>query len=141
MTKKINLEKQVPDVLKKLYEAHMAIEAYSFDKTTGHLVRLLASRANGCEYCISMHTKEALENGETNERLSKLLSWSVEKVFTEKEKIAFAYTEALTNLDHKGSLATIMGKMQELYSEEEISILTSIIAMINLWNRIGISQH
>jgi alkylhydroperoxidase family enzyme len=88
-----------------------------------------------------MHAKEARDDGETNERLDRLVVWSHVSDFTAKEKAALAWTEALTQLPTHTELGPLRAALREHFSDVEASALTTVIAMINLWNRLGVSVH
>lgn len=88
-----------------------------------------------------MHIKEARHDGETNERLDRLVVWAHVSDFTEAEKAALAWTEALTVLDAKTDYATLRARLRSSFTDQQISVLTSSISMINLWNRMQISAH
>jgi len=137
----VDYEHTIPDILKSMAGVNMKMEAHGFDRTIHHLVQLRASQINRCGYCVEMHTREAREDGETGERLDRVIVWDQVDVFTDREKAALAWTEALTNLDRHTDRAALRGRLQTLFSAEEIGILTGTVAMINLWNRINISRH
>lgn len=134
-------EQMVPDVLKALADVHVAIDTHGIEPALRHLVVLRASQINHCAFCVKMHTREAREDGETSERLDRLIVWDQVNDFTAREKAALAWTEALTVLDHKTDLAALRGELRAHFSEEELAALSSLIAMINVWNRIGVSRH
>lgn len=140
-TKGVSYEREIPDVLKSLATVHQTMDAHGFDRTLHHLVQLRASQINRCGFCIKMHTKEAREDGESSERLDRIVVWDQVGDFTERERAALAWTEALTVLDPKTDLGALRALLREQFSESEIGILTSTVAMINLWNRIQISRH
>jgi len=106
-----------------------------------HLVLLRASQMNKCAFCVKMHTRDARKDGETSERLDRLIVWRHVGDFTAREKAAFAWTEALTDLKDEADMEGLRDTMKQHFSDPEISTLTAIVAMINLWNRIQISQH
>ena len=98
-TNPVNYNKAAPDVFGALEKVHNAIDAHGLDRTLHHLVQLRASQINACAYCVKMHTKEAREDGETNERLDRLVVWNQVCDFSPRERAALAWTEALTQLD------------------------------------------
>jgi len=106
-----------------------------------HLVMLRASQINGCGYCVEMHTREARADGETNARLDQLVTWQHSKEYSESEKTAFAWTEALTSLRDPHAYARLRIELRSHFNEAEITTLTTLVSMINLWNRIQISNH
>ncbi len=140
-TKGVKYEQEISDVLNSLAGVHQVMDTHGFDRTIHHLVQLRASQINRCGFCIKMHTREARQDGETSERLDRVIVWDQVGDFSEQERAALAWTEALTALDSKIDLGALRANLREHFSEKEIGILTSTIAMINLWNRINISRH
>ena len=139
--KAVRYEQAIPDVLKSMAAVHQAMDEYGFDRTIHHLVQLRASQMNACGYCIKMHTREARQDGESNQRLDRVIVWNQVSDFTPREKAALAWTEALTALNSNVDLSALRDQLRAHFSEQEIGVLTSTIAMINLWNRINISRH
>ncbi|WP_136163614.1 carboxymuconolactone decarboxylase family protein [Sphingomonas flavalba] len=134
-------EQEVPDVLKAMANTQAAITAHGLPRLLHHLVVLRASQINRCAFCVKMHTREAREDGETSERLDRLVVWDQVSDFTAGEKAALAWTEALTVLDHKTDLGALRAELRRHFSEGQVATLSATVAMINLWNRIGISRH
>jgi AhpD family alkylhydroperoxidase len=137
----VNYQKTVPDVLQALGAVHPVIDAHGLDRKLHHLVVLRASQINGCAFCVKMHTREAREDGETSERLDRLVVWDQVSDFTPAEKAAFAWTEALTSIDRRNDYAALRAALHEHFTDEQIAALTADVAMINLWNRIQVSAH
>ncbi|WP_281708779.1 carboxymuconolactone decarboxylase family protein [Phaeobacter italicus] len=140
-TKPVNHYKNVPNVFASLEVVHGAIDEHGLERMLHHLVQLRASQINACAYCVKMHTREARDDGETNERLDRLAVWEHVNDFTPKERAALAWTEALTDIDRKTDYGPLRANLREHFSEAGISALTATIAMINLWNRIQVSAH
>lgn len=125
-----------------LFEKAMGVIADSgLDKLLSHLVMLRASQINGCAYCVNMHTREARQDNETNERLDEVIVWRHSSHFSDKEKAALAWTEALTNPDGTKSFGSLRADLRQHYSDEDITALTGLVGMINLWNRVQISNY
>lgn len=131
----------IPSVFKALEEVHRVMDRTGFNRTIRHLVLLRASQINGCAYCVTMHTREAREDGETSDRLDRLVVWKHASVFLPDERAALAWTEALTSLGHETDYGALRAELQQHFSNEEIGVLTVTAAMINLWNRIQVSGH
>ncbi|NIA70070.1 carboxymuconolactone decarboxylase family protein [Pelagibius litoralis] len=140
-TKAVNYEAVIPNVLKAMAGVNQVMDASGFERTIHHLVQLRASQINRCAFCVKMHTREAREDGETSERLDRVIVWDQVSDFNPRERAALAWTEALTTLDPKADLDLLRAELREHFSEAEIGILTGTVAMINLWNRIGVSRH
>lgn len=134
-------EQTIPDVLQAMASVHQVLDTKGLDPKVRHLVRLRASQINRCGFCIKMHTKEARQNGETGERLDRVIVWDQVSDFSNAEKAALAWTEALTSLNLNADLAPIRDRLSKHFSDAEIGALTAEVAMINLWNRINVSKH
>ena len=137
----IQYEKEISDVFSALLQVHKAIDAHSFDRALHHLVVLRASQINRCGFCVKMHLREAREDGENDQRLDSVIVWDQVNDFSERERAALAWTEALTELNPARDLGPLRAQLHEHFTTQEISILTADIAMINLWNRINVSKH
>ena len=139
--KPIRYEQEIPEVLTALARVHEIMDKHGFDRTIHHLVLLRASQINRCGFCVEMHTREAREDGETSARLDRVIVWDQVSDFSEKEKAALAWTEALTVLDPHADRAALRARLRTHFSDEEIAVLTATIGMISLWNRMAISKH
>jgi AhpD family alkylhydroperoxidase len=140
-TRPVNLFQTLPDVISALTGVHEAIDAHGLDRTLHHLVQLRASQLNACAFCVKMHVREAREDGETSERLDRLVVWEHVSDFSPAERAALAWVEALTLLDRKTDYGALRAALRAHFSDEQISALTATVAMINLWNRIQVSGH
>ncbi|MFD2204222.1 carboxymuconolactone decarboxylase family protein [Kiloniella antarctica] len=141
VTNAVRYEQEVGDILEQLGGVHQAIAHHSLDHKIRHLVEIRASQINQCGFCIKMHSAEARAAGETSERLERLIVWRHIQDFSDSEKAALAWTEALTELDLKADYGPLRAELKEYFSDKEISALTMVICMINLWNRFQISKH
>ena len=135
MTAKINPFAAAPQPMKHWMEASMAI-AKSLDPGLAHLVEIRASQLNGCANCLNMHTAEARAQGETEQRIYLLSAWREAPCYTDRERAALAWTDALTSLSH--DLASAREALQAHFSEEEQVKLTLMINVINGWNRLAV---
>lgn len=140
-TQAVRYEQEIPNVLKALGDVHPAIDLHSIDKPLQHLVHLRASQINGCHFCIRMHTREALEDGETQQRLERLADWRRSDDFSAREQAAFAWTEALTQLSPDTDYGALRSQLRQHFDDNAIAALTASVGMINVWNRIQISRH
>lgn len=141
MKTRFNIQKLEP----KAYEAMFGLESYlatsGLDKTILELIKIRASQINSCAFCINMHTKDALKNGETNQRIFLLNAWRETNLFTEQEQAALAMTEEITLVSHKGLTDKTFELAKTVFSENEIAIIIMAISTINAWNRIAISSR
>jgi AhpD family alkylhydroperoxidase len=113
--------------------------AAGIDPILAHLVKTRASILNGCANCINMHTQEARKDGETEQRLYLLAAWAEAPVYTDRERAALAWTDALTLVATKGAPdEATYAVLAEQFSPEEVVKLTMLINAINGWNRIAV---
>ncbi len=103
------------------------------------LVRLLGSRMNGCEYCIALHSAELRKLHEPEERIAEVVEWRGSNAYTERERAAFAWTEAATNIQEAHAPDSVYVDLREHFSETETVNLTLAITTINAWNRLAIA--
>jgi AhpD family alkylhydroperoxidase len=115
------------------------VEASGLERSLLELVKIRASQINGCAYCIDMHTIDARALGETEQRIYALNAWEEAPFFTERERAALAWTEAVTRVADTHVPDDIYHQVRALFSEEEIVALTFAVATINVWNRLSIS--
>jgi AhpD family alkylhydroperoxidase len=140
-TSAVRYDLEIPDILQAMGGVHQAMETHGFDRGLLHLVQLRASQINGCAHCVKMHTREARQDGETTDRLDRVVVWEHVGDFSEREKAAFAWTEALTRLDGRADLAAMRARLRAHFTDKEIGVLTSMVGMINFWNRMQVSRH
>jgi AhpD family alkylhydroperoxidase len=103
------------------------------------LVRLRCSLMNGCEYCIHLHTAELKKADETPERIAGVADWRGTSLYTERERAALAWAEALTNIQEGHAPDAVYEGVRAHFSDVETVNLTLVISTINAWNRISIS--
>lgn len=143
MKKRINI---TPEEQPKAYKAMMALEAYlaqtSLSKTSKELIKIRASQINGCAFCIDMHTKDAIKEGESVQRLFLISAWrEATKFFTAEEQAVLTMTEEITMIHQQGlSDATYQNALQ-FFDENQIAEIIMAVVTINAWNRIAISTH
>lgn len=137
----VKYEQEIPDVLKAMGSIHAAVDVDRFDCHLRHLGLLRASQINGCAHCIKMHAREARQDGETEDRLDRLVAWRHMSDFSAREKAAFAWTEALTVIEPSTDYGLLRANLREHFSDREIGLLTTLVGLINFWNRLQVSRH
>ena len=128
-----------PDTLKALLALEAQVQCSGLEQSLIELVKTRASQINGCAYCINMHTQDARKHGETEARLYLLDAWRETPVYTERERAALAWTEAVTLISETRAPNDVYEAVREQFSETETVNLTMLIATINAWNRLAIS--
>ena len=127
------------------YKAMLGLEEYlhqcGLEASLLNLIKLRASQVNGCAYCIDMHWKDLRAAGETEQRLYGLDAWEESPYYSERERAALAWTEAVTNL-HDGHVRDeVYEYVRNHFSGKELADLTLAVAAINAWNRLAISAR
>jgi AhpD family alkylhydroperoxidase len=136
---RINYATLVPEAVQAMraiehYVRHSGLEASLLE-----LVRLRASQINGCAFCIDMHTKDARAAGETEQRLYALSAWRETPFYTQRERAALAWAEAVTLVGKSGVPDAVYDLVRQHFSEKETVDLTMSVIAINGWNRLAIS--
>jgi AhpD family alkylhydroperoxidase len=125
------------------YEAMLGLERYlhgcGLEASLIHLVKLRASQLNGCAYCIDMHWKDLRAIGEGDQRLSMLDAWDESPFYTERERAALLWTEAVTRVADNRVPDEIYDRVKAQFSDKELADLTYAIATINAWNRLNVA--
>ncbi|MGN9845609.1 carboxymuconolactone decarboxylase family protein [Nonomuraea sp. H19] len=142
MTRRINVAKHVPDI----YHHFLAVEKILHDgelpAATIELVKLRASQINGCGYCVDMHSRDMRKAGESDERLWMVAAWREATVYTPAERAALALAEEATRLpDREAVPDAVWQEASKHYSDKQLALLVAAIAMINAWNRIGVTAR
>jgi AhpD family alkylhydroperoxidase len=139
MGNRVNIQATQPQAYKAMYGLEQYLLNTKLTKTHKELIKLRASQINGCAFCIDMHTKDAIADGETIQRIVLLNAWRETSLFTPEERAILALTEAVT-LIHNGGVSTeIYQEVEKLLGAEYVAQAIMAIATINAWNRIAIS--
>lgn len=142
MTQRINVAKQVPEIYRHFAAVEMLLRDSELPADTYGLIKLRASQINGCAYCVDMHSRDLKKAGESDERIWMLAAWREATVFTPAERAALALTEEATRLpDREAVPDAVWQQALEHYSEKQLALLIAAIAMINAWNRIGVTAR
>lgn len=137
MTTQIDLFAAAPTLMKSWTGTSMAV-ASSLEPSLIELVKIRASQINGCANCINMHTAEARDKDETEQRIYLLSAWREAPCYTDRERAALAWTDALTRLCEGHEHHTARDALQTHFSAEEQVKLTLMINVINGWNRLAV---
>ncbi|MFY9178680.1 MAG: carboxymuconolactone decarboxylase family protein [Venatoribacter sp.] len=144
MTARLDPWKVAPELMHAVLGMEKAAAGSGLEHSLYELVKTRASQINGCAYCLHMHTTDARKAGESEMRLYLLSAWRESSLYTDRERAALAWVEALTEVSQKGAPAELYQELQKHFSEHEIVALTLAITTINVWNRVAIgfsSQH
>lgn len=141
MEKRLNIEALEPNAYKAMYGLVGYLQTTDISKTHRHLISTRASQINSCAHCLNMHTKEALNSGETQQRLFLLSAWKETNLFTEEEKAILALTEEITLISQHGVTDAVYKKAVDLLGENYVAHVIMAIVAINGWNRIAVSTN
>jgi AhpD family alkylhydroperoxidase len=132
---------KAPELMQTVLALNKAVEESGLEMNLLHLIKLRASQINGCSYCVDMHSREARENGESEQRLYLVAAWKESPLFTERERAAFAWAEAVTLISQGGVSDELYAATLKHFTEEELVKLTVAVTIINTWNRLSVSFH
>ncbi|TLM82577.1 carboxymuconolactone decarboxylase family protein [Pseudarthrobacter sp. NamE5] len=144
-TKHIFLDKQHPALWRSLNGLGLKVKDAArdagIDRRMMELLNVRISQLNGCAYCLDLHMKEALQEGETQQRLAVLPAWRDTALFTDKERAALAMAESITALPGHLSQEQEEAYARQHLSEEEFSVVSWLVVTMNAFNRISITSH
>jgi AhpD family alkylhydroperoxidase len=126
-----------PSLMKSWFGTSATVNS-SLEPSLTELVKIRASQINGCANCINMHTAEAREKGETEQRIYLLPAWREAPVYTDRERAALGWTEALTRLCEGHTHQSAHEELKAHFTQEEQVKLTLVINVINGWNRLSV---
>lgn len=138
LTPRINPYKAAPAAYKPLLELQAYTNKCGLEHSLLELVKTRASQINGCAFCLEMHTREARAAGESEARLYLLNAWRESPLYTNRERAALEWTEAVTLVADTGIPDAAWEAVRLEFSESEIVDLTVAIGMINVWNRLAV---
>ena len=141
MSKRISGLAAVREAREQLSSLDRYVRDSGLDHMLITLVELRVSQINGCAFCLSIHTKALREAGEREDRLAVLAAWRETDWFTDRERAALAWTEAVTTLEHREVPDAVYQQARAQFSEKELADLTLAIIAINGWNRLNVAFH
>ncbi len=139
MEPRINTRKIAPQAIQAMLGIEKYLDEAGLEPSLRLLIQLRASQINGCAYCLDMHWKDAKALGESDQRLYMLDAWRESDFYTERERAALAWTEAVTNISSSHAPDEVFEEVRKQFSEKEIADLTLAVAAINSWNRLNIA--
>ncbi len=131
--------KAAPEVYRAMLALESVVRSSGLERDLLDLVRLRASQINGCAYCIDMHSKDLRAQGESEQRLYELDAWRETPFYSERERAALEWTEAVTLVSQTHVPEEVYERVRAHFSEPELVNLTLAVVAINSWNRLAIS--
>ena len=135
---RLDYRKSLPEAMRAMLGLQEAVDASGLEPELLELVKMRASQLNGCAYCLDMHSKDARARGESEQRLHVLAAWREAPFYSERERAALAWCEALTLLSQTGAPDDVYAQAREQFDEQELVALTLAIVAINGWNRFAV---
>jgi AhpD family alkylhydroperoxidase len=139
MQARLTYGKAAPGAIRAMSALESYVDECGLERPLLELVKLRASQINGCAYCIDMHTKDARAAGETEQRLYELNAWRETPFYTDRERAALAWAEAVTLISQTHAPDDVYEEARRHFSDEELVNLTLAVVAINGWNRLAIS--
>lgn len=139
MQQRLEYDKAAPEAFKAMIGLEAYLKKCGLESSLLELIKLRASQINGCAYCIDMHTKDARANGESEQRLYALNAWRETPFYTDRERAALAWTEAVTLISDGHAPNDVFEEARNYFADKELVDLTLAIIAINGWNRLAIA--
>ncbi|MCU7548251.1 carboxymuconolactone decarboxylase family protein [Chitinophagaceae bacterium LB-8] len=141
MEQRLNIQEVEPAAYRAMFGLEKYLQDTQLTKTHKELIKIRASQINGCAFCINIHTRDALKNGETAQRIFLLNAWRETDLFTEEERVILALTEEITLIHQTGLSGRIYEKAEKIFDKNYLSQIIMAIVTINAWNRIAVSTQ
>lgn len=138
MQQRLDWKASAPEAYSAMRTLEAHLRASGLEHSLLELVKTRASQINGCAYCLDMHTKLARAYGESEQRLYALSAWREAPFFSDRERAALGWTEALTRISDNGAGDDVYAAAREQFTEKELVDLTLAIVAINGWNRLAL---
>ena len=139
MKARIDYTKVSPQILRALIALNAPVETSGLEHALLHLVRMRASQINGCAFCLDMHSKDARAAGESEQRLYMLEAWRETSVYSDRERAALAWTEAVTRVTDGHVPDEVYDEVGKQFTEQELVALTLAVVAINGFNRLNVA--
>jgi len=124
-----------------LFDMEKYLSATDLSFSLRELIKIRASQINKCAFCLEMHTRDAREAGETEQRIYALSAWEESPLFSKEEKAVLAMVEEVTRISEQGVRDITFQNLQQYFSEKQIAQIIITINQINFWNRIAVSTR
>ncbi len=139
METRIDPRKAAPEVYRAMLALESAVQATGLESNLLNLVKLRVSQINGCAFCIDMHSKDLRAEGESEERLYLLDAWREAPFYSDRERAALAWAEAVTLIAKEHVPDEVYETARQQFADDELAKLTLAVVSINGWNRFGIA--
>lgn len=143
--RRINLGKAAPGLYNTVLELEKLVSnllnSSGIEAGFSYLLRLRASQINGCAFCLRLHTREAIDSGETTDRISVLPGWRESNYFTETERAALSLVESVTMISEGQVPDSVYNEARKFLSDQQIAAVEWLGVVINVWNRIAIASR
>jgi len=139
MRQRIDYKQSAPGGYKVMSTLEQYVRSCGIEPSLLELIKIRASQINGCAFCLDMHTKDARARGETEQRLYALSAWCETPFFTERERAALEWTEAVTRVADTHAPDKVYESVRKHFTEKELVDITLAVVAINGWNRLAIA--
>jgi AhpD family alkylhydroperoxidase len=136
---RLNYFQVAPEAIKALSATRTYLASSAIEPRLRALVELRVSQINGCAYCVDMHSREARQAGETQQRLDCLPVWRETSFFDDRERAALAWAESVTLVSQTGVPDAVYEEARKQFSDRDLVDLTLVVAVMNAWNRLAVS--
>jgi len=137
---RVNIQQCQPEAYNAMFGLEKYLANSTIDADLQEIIRVRASRLNGCQFCIGMHTRGAEKLGVSTKKVAAIADWQQSNLFSPKEQAALAMSDSITRLSVNGLPDDVYQNAENFFNEHEMAQLIMLIATINAWNRIGVSM-
>ncbi|HEY7414311.1 MAG TPA: carboxymuconolactone decarboxylase family protein [Ktedonobacteraceae bacterium] len=141
MADRVNYWKAAPEAYRAMAQLESYVKGCGLEHSLLELVKMRASQLNGCAYCLDMHSKDARAAGESEQRLYLLSAWREAPFYSERERAALEWTEALTLVANDHVPDDVYERVHPHFTDKELADLSLAICTINSWNRLAMSSR
>ncbi|HET7813348.1 MAG TPA: carboxymuconolactone decarboxylase family protein [Candidatus Baltobacteraceae bacterium] len=139
MSEKLDMQSVAPEVFRPLFESNKLLAASGLEQRLLTLVEIRASQINGCAFCLALHRREGEAAGESSDRLFGVAAWHDAPWYSERERAALEWTEAITQIAKERPAGDLLDRMKQHFTEREIVYLTVAVNVINSYNRFNVA--
>lgn len=141
MEPRLNFYAEAPELMNAQMELKKAVDACGLEKGLIHLVNLRTSQINGCSYCVDMHSREARDDGESEQRVFLVSAWKESPLYSPRERAALAWTEKVTRISEGSVPDDLYEEALNHFTRSELTKLTIALGLMNTFNRLCIAFH
>ncbi len=137
---RVNIQQRQPEAYNAMFGLEKYLASSTVDADLQEIIRIRSSVINGCQFCLSMHSETAKKLGVSDIKIGAIADWQHSDLFSDKERAVLSMTDSVTNISANGLPEDVYQKTATFFDENEMAQLIMLMAVINAWNRMGVSM-